>query len=216
MNAPRSRRKLLLLLCGRRGLGSRARSRRQPWTYTFRLATNPGPTPRASVDITGSRAAAAPMVVGTINSAGQELTQERPGSRGAYRTLVQLARNYREPVASVGAFVRPLASRAKPRQVAFSILQGKRDVIISGLPEDQAQEPFERNRSDYFDQMAYEDSRSPPRLGRAFGGDIRVCSNKDCGWSVRRQPNARKARHQSSRAFERPRSSRRSVLDPGI
>ena len=36
-----------LLLCGRRGSGSRARSRRQPRTYTLRLATNPGPT-RAS------------------------------------------------------------------------------------------------------------------------------------------------------------------------
>jgi len=43
--------------------------------------------------------------------------------------------------------------------------------MIPGLLDDQAQEPFERNRSDYIDQMAYEDSRPPHRLGRAYGGD---------------------------------------------
>ena len=47
-----------------------ARSRGLPRTYTLRLATNPGPT-RASADLTGSRAATAPTVVGTINSSGR-------------------------------------------------------------------------------------------------------------------------------------------------
>lgn len=77
----------------------------------------------------------------------------------------QLVHNCRQSIAVAMLSLRPHTMRSPTDRVSLW------RVTSSGLPGARARRLFERNQSDYFDRMAYEDNRPRPRLGLAYEAD---------------------------------------------